>query len=118
MSAAAIGAGLMLAAVVYLSIRYARAVARFLLSLAAAREAFRETWCTENPNTRRTAKSSTNAAGPVAVPSAALDLIQAETIEALAGLGMNRKTATARVRSEGTAADVQTLLRRCMVKAA
>lgn len=113
MTAAAIGAGVMLATVFYLSIRYARTVARFLLSLAAARDSFRETW----QSSHKTGRSS-HAAGPVAVPSAALDLIQAETIEALAGLGMNRKTAAARVRSEGTAADVQTLLKRCMVKAA
>lgn len=113
MTAAAIGAGVMLATVLYLSIRYARTVARFLLSLAAARDAFRGAWCTEIPNTPR------KAAGPVAVPArGALDLVQRETIEALAGLGMNRKTAEARVRAEGTAPDVQSLLKRCMERAA
>lgn len=114
MTAAAIGAGVMLAAVAYLSIRYARTVARFLLSLAAARDAFRETW---RQAPACSAKRTTNA-GPVAVPARTLDLVQCETIEALAGLGMNRKTADARVRAAGTAADVETLLKRCMVKAA
>lgn len=113
MTAAAIGAGVSLAVMLYLSIRYARTVARFLLSLAAARDSFRETWNSSHKSGR------SSHAGPVAVPARApLDVVQTETIEALAGLGMNRGTAAARVRAHGTAADVQTLLKRCMVKAA
>jgi hypothetical protein len=113
MTAAAIGAGVTLAAVAWLAIRYAPTVARFLLSVAAARAAFRATW--------RSGQAPGNGLvliGKARTGQPLLNVVQTETIEALAGLGMNRKTAEARVRQEGTAADVETLLKRCMVKAA
>lgn len=106
-----IGAGVMAGLVIFAGVKFARPVARFLLSLATAREAFRATW-TETP--ARSAKSTAINAGPRLV----LDSVQAETVEALAGLGMNRKTAEARVRAEGTAADVATLVRKCTRRAA
>jgi hypothetical protein len=108
MTAAAIGASLMLAASTYTLFRYARQVARFLVAFAAAREAFRKNW-------RRPVSIRTDNRGPVSIT---LDPIQRETVSALVNFGQRKKKAEATVRAAGTAADVAALLRRCMERAA